>query len=60
MRYTILDKTYTISEKSGNKIFEINFNNKFTNKGILKIKANYDHKFTRIYTFRNKMKHLNQ
>ena len=53
MRYTILDKTYTISEKSGNKIFEVNFNNRFTNKGILKIKANYNNNFSRIYTFRN-------
>ena len=53
MRYTILDETYTISEKFGNKIFEIDFNNKFTNKGILKIKANFDHNFSRIYTFRN-------
>ena len=53
MRYTILDETYTISEKYGNKIFEINFDNNFTNKGILKIKAIFDHKFTRIYTFRN-------
>ena len=53
MRYTILDETYTISKKSGDKIFEMNFNNKFTNKGILKIKANFDHNFSRIYTFRN-------
>ena len=49
--HTILDKTYTISERSGNKIFEVNFDNNFTNKGILKIKANYDHNFLRIYNF---------
>ena len=53
MRYTILDETYTISEKSDNKIFEKIFNNKFTSKGLLKIKANFNHNFSRIYTFRN-------
>ena len=53
MRDTIVDKTYTISDfsKSGNKIFEINFDNDFTNKGILKIKANYTYNFSRIYNF---------
>ena len=45
MQYTILDKTYNILDfsRSDDKIFEVNFdNNNFTNKGILKIKANYE------------------
>ena len=46
-------KHILFQKKSGNKIFEIDLNNKFTNKGIFKIKANYDNNFSRIYTFRN-------
>ena len=46
---TILNETYTISEKSS----IVNLDNKFANKGILKIKANYDNNFSKIYTFRN-------